>query len=108
MLWISGFTGGYAGYGVFFFWEKQLASLRHLFPCQKNTPHPPTDGQHRKTRLKDKSETKGKERKGKTIAEPDRLTAQRCSKTTMVLTREIPPMPVGAGWLVDFLPEKDV
>jgi hypothetical protein len=30
---------------VFFFWEKQLASLRHLFPCQKNTPHPTTDGQ---------------------------------------------------------------
>jgi hypothetical protein len=32
------------GCGVFFFWEKQLASLRHLFPCQKNTPHPTTDG----------------------------------------------------------------
>src|SRR5690554_5891440 len=42
----SGCAGGYAGYGVFFFGEKQLAALRHLFPCQKNTPHPPTVGQH--------------------------------------------------------------
>jgi hypothetical protein len=73
-------AGGYGGYGVFFFWEKQLASLRHLFPCQKNTPYPPTDVQH--------GNTKGKKQ--------------------MQLFSDYPPMPVGAGWLLDFLPEKDV
>jgi hypothetical protein len=28
--------------GCLFFWEKQLASLRHFFPPEK-TPHPVTD-----------------------------------------------------------------
>src|SRR5690554_2439617 len=56
--------GGYAGCGVFFFWEKQLASLRHLFPCQKNTPHPPTDGQHRNAEYK-KQKAKSKKQKAK-------------------------------------------
>ena len=26
--------------GMLFFWEKQLASLRHLFPARKAHPHP--------------------------------------------------------------------
>jgi hypothetical protein len=26
--------------GMLFFWEKQLASLRHLFPGRKAHPHP--------------------------------------------------------------------
>jgi len=61
---LSGDAGRYAGCGVFFFWEKQLASLRHLFPCQKNTPHPPTDGQHRNAEYK-KQKAKSKRQKAK-------------------------------------------
>jgi hypothetical protein len=29
-------------------------------------------------------------------------------KRQVFLSSEYPPMPVGAGWLLDFLPEKDV
>src|SRR5690554_672208 len=53
---------GTRGVGYFSGREKQLASLRHLFPCQKNTPHPPTDGQHRNAEYK-KQKAKSKKQR---------------------------------------------
>ncbi|WP_145840265.1 hypothetical protein [Marinobacter sp. P4B1] len=67
LVWAPSFLvmrAGTRGVGYFSGREKQLASLRHLFPCQKNTPHPPTDGQHRNAEYK-KQKAKSKRQKAK-------------------------------------------
>ncbi|MEP3165909.1 MAG: hypothetical protein ABJO43_12640, partial [Marinobacter sp.] len=50
--------------GAFFLLEKELASLRHLFPCQKKYPHPPIDVQHRDTQVEEAANLPWSARRG--------------------------------------------
>ncbi|WP_139216032.1 hypothetical protein [Marinobacter sp. DSM 26671] len=67
-------------WGYLFFWEKQLASLRHFFPPEK-VPPPPSFGL--RNALLQKSESK-------------------------ILKIAISQEYLGAGWPVNFSPEKGV
>ena len=78
------FCGRIRGMGVFFLLEKELASLRHLFPCQRKYPHPPIDMQLRNIQVNLSS----------------RFSSLHASRT---LRGQL-----GAGWYLDFSPEKDV